>query len=94
MDALTIVSCDCHAGASPEVYRDYLDPAYRDRYDAMLADPESIGRRAAEVIGPRVPSADGDDERAPLIGRWTAERRLGQLDADGVAAEVGGSCGL
>lgn len=88
MERLTIVSCDCHAGATPDEYRDYLEPAYRDRYSAMIADPEAIRRRAADVIGPRIPSDDSDDERAPLTARWTAQRRLAELDGDGIAAEV------
>jgi predicted TIM-barrel fold metal-dependent hydrolase len=88
MERITIVSCDCHAGATPDEYRDYLEPGYRDRYDAMMADPVAIQRRAEEVVGPQVPSGDGDEERAPLTARWTTERRLAQLDGDGIAAEV------
>lgn len=88
MSRLTIVSCDCHAAASPAVYRDYLEPAYRQRYDALLADPGAVARRAAQIIGPFAPSGDGDGEREPLTARWTAARRLAELDRDGIAAEV------
>ncbi|MEZ4354480.1 MAG: amidohydrolase family protein [Myxococcota bacterium] len=88
MSRLLIVSCDGHAGAPPAIYREYLDPAWRADYDAMLADPEAIRRRAASLIGPRIPSDDGDDERAPLTARWSPWLRLPQMDADGIAAEV------
>ena len=88
MDRLTIVSCDCHAAATPAEYRKYLDPAYRERYDALQANPEAVRRRAAQIIGPSAPSGDGDGERAPLSARWTAARRLAELDRDGIAAEV------
>lgn len=88
MDRLTVISCDCHAGAPPEVYRDYLDPGLRSDYDAALADRAGLVRRAAEVIGRGPMSDDGDGERAALTARWTAERRLEVLDADGIAGEV------
>jgi predicted TIM-barrel fold metal-dependent hydrolase len=83
-----IISGDCHAGARQADYSAYLDPAYRDRYDAVMADESLVARRSAEVIGMHMSSSDGDDEHAPLTAQWDAERRLGQLDADGIAAEV------
>ena len=85
---LTIVSCDCHAGAPPADYRDYLDPAYRALYDQALADSDRVEQRTAQVIGSGVMSSDGDDEGSALSARWTASRRLEQLDADGIVAEV------
>ncbi|MEM7288008.1 MAG: hypothetical protein AAF480_16775 [Actinomycetota bacterium] len=30
----TIISSDTHAGASHETYREFLDPAWRDEFDA------------------------------------------------------------
>ncbi|MEI7888424.1 MAG: amidohydrolase, partial [Actinomycetes bacterium] len=30
----TIISADCHAGGSHEMYREYLDPAYVAEFDA------------------------------------------------------------
>jgi predicted TIM-barrel fold metal-dependent hydrolase len=37
MDRYTVISSDCHAGAPAPVYRQYLDPAYREEYDRWLA---------------------------------------------------------
>ncbi|MEZ4334339.1 MAG: amidohydrolase family protein [Myxococcota bacterium] len=88
MDRITLVSCDCHAAATPAVYRDYLEAPFRARYDAMIADPAAVHRRATQVIGPFPPTGDGDGEREPLTARWDAARRLAALDADGIAAEV------
>jgi len=85
---LMIVSCDCHAGAPPAEYRDYLDRKYRAQYDAALADDERQKHRSAEVVGSGPMSPDSDDEHAALTPRWTSERRLQQLDLDGIAAEV------
>ena len=36
-DHYTIISADCHAGASHAQYREYLDPAWRDEFDAWRA---------------------------------------------------------
>jgi len=88
MDRLTLVSCDCHAAATPAEYRARLDPAYRAAYDALLANPAAVERRAAQVIGPDAPSGDGDGLREPLSARWTTALRLAELDRDGIAAEV------
>ena len=34
MDRHLVISSDCHAGLPPERYRDYLDPAHREVFDA------------------------------------------------------------
>src|SRR6056297_807019 len=34
----TIISADCHAGASHETYREYLDSAYLDDFDAWRGE--------------------------------------------------------
>ena len=85
---LTIVSCDCHAGAPPGDYRDYLDASYHAKFDAAVSDHERVERRTAEVIGKGPMSSDSDETQSALSARWTADRRLEQLDADGIAAEV------
>ncbi len=33
-DRYTIISADCHAGGNHQQYREYLDPAYIERFDA------------------------------------------------------------
>ena len=30
----TVISADCHAGGSHAAYREYLDPEFRDEFDA------------------------------------------------------------
>ena len=32
-----VISSDCHAGPPADLYRSYMDPEYRDQYDAFLA---------------------------------------------------------
>ena len=93
MDPLLIVSCDCHAGATPAEYRRHLDPAFRERYDAWRADRAGQEARLAQALGLRIAEIDPGDagrgeRRGPLSNHWNAERRLALLDADGIAAEV------
>lgn len=68
-----LISADCHAGGSMEQYREYLDPAYREEYDAWrqrysnpFRDLQSDGRTR----------------------NWDSDRRVDELAADGVVAEV------
>jgi predicted TIM-barrel fold metal-dependent hydrolase len=68
-----VISADCHGGASLLGYRDYLDPAYRPEFDAWAASYD-------------IPYEDlkGDEG-----GRnWDSYRRLGDLESDGVVAEI------
>lgn len=93
MDPLLIVSCDCHAGGTPDEYRRHLDPAFRERYDAWLADRAGQDARLAQALGVRLAEIDPGDagrgeRRGPLSNHWNAERRIAVLDADGIAAEV------
>ena len=37
-DRYLVISSDCHAGLPNAEYREWLDPAYRDRFDQHLAD--------------------------------------------------------
>src|SRR5262249_14324284 len=94
MDRLLVVSCDCHAGATPAAYRALLDPDLRERYDAWRADRDALDARLAQCLGLRLADIDARDDaargerRGALSTYWTAERRLALLDADGIAAEV------
>jgi predicted TIM-barrel fold metal-dependent hydrolase len=88
-----IVSGDGHAMPPPEVLRDYLDPVARDHYDDLVRDNEKhlrimkvFGRHTAEAdeyIDERGSMADGG-----FTGGWTTSRRLQEMDAEGIAAEV------
>jgi predicted TIM-barrel fold metal-dependent hydrolase len=69
----TIISADCHAGGSHQTYREYLDPAFLEDFDAWR------GRY-------RNPYKDlGDDRR---LRNWDNEMRNGHQEADGIVGEV------
>ena len=72
-DRYTIISSDCHAGANHATYREYLDPAWRDEFDAWRGKYRNPFRDLQ------------DDGRSR---NWDNERRIREMDGQGVIAEV------
>jgi predicted TIM-barrel fold metal-dependent hydrolase len=72
-DRYTIISSDCHAGGNHLQYREYLESRFHEQFDAWRAKYKNPFRDLQ------------DDGRTR---NWDDERRLGDLDADGVVAEV------
>ena len=84
-----VISSDGHAGPRPEVYRDYLDPEYREEFDRQ----NEARMKALELAGERLEMRQesqqwASDKAHGLAGAWDGERRNEVLDADGVAAEI------
>ncbi|MFK8908182.1 amidohydrolase family protein [Streptomyces sp. YS-3] len=72
-DRYTVVSADCHAGADLLDYKPYLEKRYHDDFDAW----------AATYVNPY------EDLLADTADRnWNSARRLAELAADGIVAEV------
>lgn len=72
-DRYTVISADCHAGADLLDYRPYLERQYHDEFDAW----------AATYVNPYEDLlADTADKN------WNSERRLAELEEDGIVAEV------
>jgi predicted TIM-barrel fold metal-dependent hydrolase len=69
----TVVSADGHAGAEIHQYRDYLERAYLDEFDRWVADYV-------------VPYPDLEGPNASR--NWDSDRRLAELERDGIVAEV------
>jgi predicted TIM-barrel fold metal-dependent hydrolase len=68
-----LISTDCHAGASIETYREYLERRYLDEFDAWRAAYRNPFR---------------DLEGGRRSRNWDQQRRTADLEADGVVAEV------
>ena len=88
-DRYLVISSDGHAGPRPEVYRDYLDPQYRDEFDRQ----NQARMKALELAGERLEMRQeskqwASDKSHGLAGAWDGDRRNEVLDADGVAAEI------
>jgi predicted TIM-barrel fold metal-dependent hydrolase len=69
----TIITADSHAGGSHAQYREYLDPKYREDFDAWRARYKN-------------PFKDLGDNRR--LRNWDTDMRNGQQEEDGVVGEV------
>jgi predicted TIM-barrel fold metal-dependent hydrolase len=69
----TIISSDCHAGGNHAQYREYLPESYKADFDAWRGRYKNPFRDLQ------------DDGRSR---NWDNDRRNGDLDAEGVTAEV------
>ena len=72
-DRYVVISSDCHAGASINAYRDYLRSDLHDDFDAWM---QTFDNPYKDLTG-------DDAER-----NWDSDRRLAEMEADGVVAEV------
>jgi predicted TIM-barrel fold metal-dependent hydrolase len=72
-DRYTLVSADTHGGGSHEQYREYLDPKYRDEFDAWRNRYKNPFKDLHGHLRER---------------NWDDERRFSELEADGVVGEV------
>ncbi|MCH2169686.1 amidohydrolase [Myxococcota bacterium] len=96
MDRHILISADCHAGPLPDQARSYVDPKYRDAFDTFVADEAGMLARRAEHTGEAIYGdealEDFGGEQAVagggMDGAWDSKRRLDEMDADGVVAEV------
>ena len=70
----TIISADTHAGGSHAQYREYLDPAFVDEFDAWRGKYKN-------------PYQDLKDTDL-RVRNWDSDRRWADQEADGVVAEV------
>jgi predicted TIM-barrel fold metal-dependent hydrolase len=70
----TIITADSHAGGSHEEYREYLDPAWRDEFDAWRGKYKNPWKDLRD-----------DDLR---VRNWDDDRRDRDQLADGVVGEV------
>jgi predicted TIM-barrel fold metal-dependent hydrolase len=73
VERFTVISADCHGGGAIDDYRPYLPSTLHDQFDRW----RSAFRNPYDDL-------EGDD-----AGRnWDSDRRLAELEADGVVAEV------
>jgi predicted TIM-barrel fold metal-dependent hydrolase len=89
MDRYLVISSDCHAGLPPARYREYLDPQYRETFDAALP----IQIEMTKMMEKQFLVADINSEwrrgrEHMLEGAWDHARRIEVLDGDGIAAEI------
>jgi predicted TIM-barrel fold metal-dependent hydrolase len=96
MTRLTVISSDGHAAARMADYRQYLESAYLDAFDAFLKVYEQNGVTATDArallnrLDPEMYQEWDELTAAPgkLDSYWNPRRRLELLDEEGIAAEV------
>jgi predicted TIM-barrel fold metal-dependent hydrolase len=93
MDRMILVSADGHTGGPPAIYADYIDPAYRDALEDLERENEewvAMGISQDRFTAQKIALIDRDDaiKSGGLLGAWDMDRRLEEMDREGVAAEV------
>jgi predicted TIM-barrel fold metal-dependent hydrolase len=92
VDRLIVVSGDSHAVPPPELWPEYVEAEYHDLLPAMRTD----NARYCELLGlfanfsPEVLDvidAEGTWAGGGYLGCWDVDRRLAEMDREGVAAE-------
>src|SRR5262249_1882894 len=90
----TVISCDCPAGATyPEGgFRDYVGPAHRDLLrEEMVRESERQRALMARLFARDFMAKQDETEAAAKGGRsgaWDPVRRIEELEADGIVADV------
>ena len=93
MDRLIVVSGDSHATVPPDAWPRYLEAGYLDHLPEMHEDDA----RYTELLGlfanfsPELLSVidtEGVWASGGYLGAWDADRRLAEMDREGIAAEL------
>lgn len=93
MDRILMVSADGHSGGPPEQYRDYIEKEYLEDLEALVEvdrfwrDNTPAQRRFSDETLDLIDRGDairGGGE----FGAYELDRRLAELDREGVAAEI------
>jgi len=89
MNRHLIISSDCHAGLRPGEYRAYLDPGYREKFDAAHAQQIATTEELEKHFLVKDINAEWrKGHEAALTGAWDHAERIKMLDDDGIAGEV------
>src|SRR5262245_11807360 len=94
-DHLMIVSADSHVGLPVGDYAPYMDPRYRHLVDDLVREDADWWELVDFGVLVRFPDEDLElvDTRNAIrsggvSGCWDPDRRLEEMDAEGIAAEV------
>jgi predicted TIM-barrel fold metal-dependent hydrolase len=87
MNRYLVISADGHAGPTEAIYREYLDPAFRERFDEHQRQLAALraGFNSQDFVKQWEEETGGD---GGLTAGYDGAARNAILDAEGVAAEV------
>ncbi len=89
MDRYLVLSSDGHVGLPPGGYREYLDPKYRETFDAAMKIQIARTREAEKLFLVKEINEEWRRGRDHLLtGAWDHDARLEVIDGDGIAGEV------
>jgi predicted TIM-barrel fold metal-dependent hydrolase len=85
-----VISSDTHAGPPTAVYRDYVDPQYREAFDAdMAANEQLIGLRRDLISNDEFTAKwEAETGDGGAKASWDPATRDAELDREGIVAEV------
>ena len=86
-DRYLVISADGHAGPPAAQYREYVDPQYRDAFDAALPIQIQLTKDAEKrfLIGD-INREWRKGHEYELTGAWDTEARIKVIDGDGDSA--------
>jgi len=90
-DRLLVISADGHAGAPAQVYREYLDPEYREQFDdyrKMMAEMMTARRLDSESRKQWVEEWLEETTDGGERGAFDSAFREKELESEGIVAEV------
>jgi predicted TIM-barrel fold metal-dependent hydrolase len=100
MERFVVISADCHAVGQPADFTQYLEAKYLDAYAESWSEPEELAERRAkaseeggllfsrETLDEYRGHEQTDEIAGGTVGQWDSERRVKELEDDGVVAEV------
>jgi predicted TIM-barrel fold metal-dependent hydrolase len=96
MGRITLISSDGHVAAKMPDYRPYLEERYHEEFDAFLVDYAKLGVVTTDATN--IMNRLDEDAAAEwkvkvadpgrLDASWSPERRIAELDKEGIAGEV------
>jgi len=87
LDRYLLITADSHAGSNPEGYGPYLEQKWQSDYQDWLRQADEFAKLMRTVMGNHSIGVDGDPE-VDGNRNWDSTRRLREIEADGVVAEV------
>ncbi len=101
MDRFVVISADCHAVGRPDDFRPFIESQYLDAFDEENRKRIELAREARKASEDggllfsrealeeyQSHEATEEDVLGGTAGQWDSDRRIQELEDDGVVAEV------
>lgn len=90
---ITIASCDAHAGMPPELFHEYFEEKYWPDLERLVAAECDLYRDVLELTAFPLDELEAIDDSyawrsGGQLGAWDPQRRLQEMDREGIAWEL------